>query len=162
MREKTVSESRTEQVHIILPMDVNATFDLFGGKLMEWIDIVAAVVARRHSGHLVTTAAVDHLAFLASAALNDIIVMRGRVTYVGRTSMEICVETFVEEPKNDGLTRKVNEAYLTMVALGADGKPTEVPRLALQTDAERADYEAGSRRMADRKARKDGDEDGGR
>ena len=143
---KTVAQSRTEQVHIIMPLHLNQSFRVFGGQLMQWIDVVAGVVARRHCGCEVTTAAVDHLVFEAPACLNDIIVLRGRVTYVGRTSMDVCVETFVEQVNNDDRCVLVNRAFLTMVALDQNRKPTEVPRLTLLTDEERADFEAGRKR----------------
>ena len=148
---RTVASSRVEQVHIILPMDVNATFQLFGGLLMQWIDVVAAVVARRHSGCRVITAAVDHLEFLAPAQLNDVVVLLGRMTYAGRTSMEVCVETFVEQMDNGGARKLVNRAFVTMVALDQERNPTVVPKLLPQTDAERADYQAAKERRAQRK-----------
>ncbi len=150
-KEKTVAESRAQQVHIVLPGDVNAGFSLFGGQLMQWIDIVAAVVARRHSECQVTTAAVDHLEFLAPARLNDIVVMQGRMTYAGQTSMEVCVETFVEQVDNGGLQKLVNRAYLTMVALDYEKKPTQVPGLKTKTAEEKAEYEAARLRRAERK-----------
>ena len=148
---RAVSHSRVEQVQIILPMNVNANFQLFGGLLMQWIDIVAAVVARKHSGCQVITAAVDHLEFLASASLNDVVVLLGRMTYAGRSSMEVCVETFVEQME-DGRERKlVNRAFVTLVALDQNGRPTTVPALLPETDAEKADYEAGKRKWLKRK-----------
>lgn len=149
--EKRVSDSRTEQVHIVMPGDVNSSFRLFGGLLMQWIDVVAAVVARRHADREVLTAAVDHLSFLKPASLNDIVTLCGRVTYVGNTSMEICVETFVERPERNKQRALVNRAYLTMVALDEDGHPTRVPRLLLETEQEKADFAAGERRKQNRK-----------
>ena len=149
--EKRVSDSRTEQVHIVMPGDVNSSFRLFGGLLMQWIDVVAAVVARRHADREVLTAAVDHLSFLKPASLNDIVTLCGRVTYVGNTSMEICVETFVERPERNKERALVNRAYLTMVALDENGQPTRVPRLVLETEQEKADFAAGERRKQNRK-----------
>ncbi|HNW86300.1 MAG TPA: acyl-CoA thioesterase [Candidatus Limiplasma sp.] len=149
-----VAYSHAEQVHIIMPADCNQSFRLFGGKLMEWVDIVAAVVARRHSAGEVTTAAIDRLDFLAPAKLNDIVVLDGRLVYVGRTSMLICVDTFVEDSDCDTVTRKqVNRAYVTMVALGKDKQPMAVPRLLLETDEDREAYAVGkARREASRRA----------
>ncbi len=144
-----VSYSRTQQVQIVLPMYVNSTFRLFGGKLMEWIDVVAAVVARRHSGSHVTTASVENLSFLAPARLDDIVVLDGRVTYVGRTSMEVRVDTYVEQLS--GERQLVNTAYLTMVALDMAGKPTQVPALELQTEEEKRAYAEGKARREMRK-----------
>lgn len=148
---KSVDESRTEQVHIVMPGDVNSSFHLFGGLLMQWIDVVAAVVARRHANREVLTAAVDHLSFLKPAHLDDIVTLCGRVTYVGTTSMEICVDTYVERPERNAQRALVNRAYLTMVALDENRKPTPVPRLLLESEQEKADFEAGQRRRDDRK-----------
>ena len=144
-----VSYSRAEQVHIIMPADCNQGFRLFGGKLMEWVDVVAAVVARRHSACEVTTAAIDRLEFLAPVKLNDIVVLQGRLVYVGKTSMLVCVDTYVEDAACREITRQhVNRAYLTMVALDAERKPTPVPALLLETAAEEADYALGKARKA--------------
>ena len=149
-----VDYSRAEQVHIIMPGDCNQSFRLFGGKLMEWVDVIAAVVARRHCACEVTTAAIDRLDFLAPAKLNDIVVLQGRMVFAGRTSMLICVDTYVEDSECDTVTRKqVNRAYVTMVALDRDKKPTVVPTLELLTDTDRAEYETGkARRDASRNA----------
>ena len=124
---QTVSHSRTDQVHIVMPGDCNQYFRLFGGQLVQWIDTVAAVVARRHSGCAVTTASIDKLDFLASASLNDLVVLHGRVLFAGRTSMIVAVETYVED-KQCKMQSLVNRATLTMVALGEDNLPTQVPR----------------------------------
>ena len=145
---KPVSASRAEQVHIISPADVNSSYTLFGGMLMQWIDIVAGVVSRRHSGCATRTAAVDHLNFIAPAYIDDIVTIAGRVTFVGNTSMEVCVDTFVERLNTPGERLHVNRAYLTMVAVDKDGKPTRVPDLICETEAEKADYEAGMERRA--------------
>ena len=139
---RAVSQSRTEQVHIVMPGDCNQYFRLFGGQLVQWIDTVAAVAARRHSGTAVTTASIDRLDFLASATLNDLVVLQGRILYVGRTSMLVEVNTFVED-KQCRERKLVNRATLTMVALGEDNHPAAVPRLTPETEEERADFERG-------------------
>lgn len=151
-RAKTVAESRTEQVQIIMFEQINGFYRLFGGKLVEWIDVVAAVVARRHSNRNVTTVSIDNLHFKAAAHINSTVVLVGTITHVGRTSMEIRVDTFVEEL--DGSKKIVNRAYLTMVALDEEGRPTPVPRLILSTDEERAEWEAAERRTLLRKQRR--------
>ena len=148
---KPVSASRAEQVHIITPSDVNSSYTLFGGMLMQWIDIVAGVVSRRHSGYATRTAAVDHLNFIAPAYIDDIVTIQGRVTFVGNTSMEVCVDTYAERLNSPGQQLHVNRAYLTMVAVDKDGKPVKVPDLICETEAERFDYEAGMQRRALRK-----------
>ena len=93
---KTVAQSRTEQIQILMPEHINGYQRLFGGKLMEWIDVVAAVAARRHSGCNVTTASVSQLEFTKAAYVNSTIVLKAQLTYVGTTSMEVRVDTFVE------------------------------------------------------------------
>lgn len=148
---KTVAESRATHVQILMPGDLNGYSRLFGGKLMEWIDVVAAVVARRHAGCEVTTACIDNLEFQAPAYVNDTMVLEGRMTYVGRTSMEVRVDTYVEELS--GSRRRVNRAYLVLVALSADHRPASVPRLTLVTEEDRAEWEAGARRRELRKQR---------
>lgn len=149
---KTVAQSLTTHVQILMPCDLNGYGRLFGGRLMEWIDVVAAVVARRHAGCEVTTACIDHLEFQAPAKANETVVLEGRMTWVGRTSMEVRVDTFVEELS--GHRHQVNRAYLVLVALDADHKPTSVPALTLETPEEHAEWEAGVRRQQLRKQRK--------
>lgn len=148
---KTVASSRAEQVHIIMPVDVNASYTLFGGMLMQWIDVVAGVVSRRHCEGETRTAAIDHLEFLAPAYINDTVTISGRITCVGNTSMEVCVDTFVERMYTPNQRIHVNRAYLTMVAIGKDGKPVQVPDLIPETDDERADFLAGQQRRQARK-----------
>jgi len=150
--QKRVSDSYTEQVQIIFPQHVNGTQRLFGGQLMAWIDVVAAVVARRHSGCSVTTATVDELSFLHAALMDNTIVLAGRVTYVGKTSIEVRVDTYVE--RLDGGRELVNRAYLVLVALDRDGKPAEVPGLVLETEEDRSEWAAGAVRRQARLGRK--------
>ena len=141
---KRISESQTEQVQIIMPGDTNGYGRLFGGRLAEWIDIVAAVVARRHSGQEVTTVSMDDLNFKAPAYANETVVLIGRVTYVGRTSMEVRVDTYAENLR--GERSMINKAYVVMVALDENQKPAPVPALLLETDEQKAEWAAGEKR----------------
>ena len=138
MKEKRVSESYAEQVQILTQANLNGYSRLFGGQLMEWIDIVAAVVARRHSECSVTTAVVDMLEFKRPAYANDTIIIKGKITYAGKTSMEIKVETFVEALS--GEKTLINTAYLVMVALDENDRPTAVPGLIIESDEEKNEY----------------------
>lgn len=153
MKTKTVKASYTEQVQILTQSTINGYNRLFGGQLMQWIDVVAGVVARRHSGSNVTTAMVDTLVFEGPAYANDTVILTAYLTFVGRTSMEVCVRTYVEDLR--GNRRLINTAYVVMVALDDDERPCEVPRLALETEEERAHWAAGERRRALRKERRD-------
>ncbi len=150
---KRVSDSYTQHVQILSQGTLNGYKRLFGGKLMEWIDIVAAVVARRHSGCNVTTACVDSLIFKRAAYANDTISIEGYITYAGRTSMEICVETYVEHLS--GEKDIINTAYLIMVAIDEDGNPTSVPKLILETDREKENFDAALKRKEYRNLRHD-------
>ena len=151
--EKRMEDSLTEQVHLIMPPHLNGGGRVFGGMLLQWIDEVAGVVAKRHSGcKNVTTAAIDNLQFKAGIYDGDLVVLIGRVTYTGRTSMEVRVDTFVEGL--DGEKHLVNTAYLVLVALDDQGQPTPVPPLLLETEEERREWEAGIRRYNLRKQRR--------
>lgn len=138
---KTVADSQVETVHIVRPNHLNGANRLFGGILMQWIDEVAGIVAKRHSMCNVTTASVDNLTFLHGAYQNDMIVIKGKVIYVGTSSMEVCVDTYVET--NLGERKHINHAHFTMVALDENDKPVRVPRLLLQTEEEKLAWNHG-------------------
>ncbi len=152
VQQKLLKESYTEQVQILTPSELNGLGRLFGGQLMQWIDVVAGVVARRHSGRNVTTATVDSLTFSGPAYVNQMLILVGYVTFVGTTSMEVCVKTYVEEL--DGQRALINTAYMVMVALDDEEKPVKVPGLQLESDEQRREWEQGLRRNALRKQRR--------
>ena len=158
MMTRKVSDSRVEQVHMLMYEHMNGYRRLFGGKLMEWIDVVAGVVARRHSGCNVTTASIDRLEFIAPAYIGDTIVLEGIITYVGRTSMEVRVDTYVENQMGD--RHRINNAHFMMVALDENDKPVKVPRLILQTEDEHLAWEHGEERRRIRIERKKAKLDG--
>ena len=141
---KRVSESQTEQIQIVMSGDINGYGRLFGGRLVEWIDVVAAVVARRHSGHEVTTVSMDNLHFKAPAYVNETVVLVGRVTYVGSTSMGVMVDTYAENLSGD--RRMINRAYVVLVAIDENEAPVPVPALILENDEQRSAWAAGQER----------------
>ena len=147
-KSKKISESLTEQVQIIMPEQINGFNRLFGGKLVEWMDVVAAVVARRHSDCNVTTASIDSLHFKEPAYVNDTMVLQGRMTYVGNTSMEVRVDAYTESL--GGQKHLVNTAYFTLVALDENERPVRVPRLICETDEDEEEYKAGAKRKEHR------------
>lgn len=149
---KTVDESRVETVHIVRPNHLNGANRLFGGILMQWIDEVAGIVAKRHAMGNVTTASVDNLTFLHGAYQNDLVVIRGKLTWVGTTSMEVCVDTYVEHP--GGERYRINNAHFMMVALDENDQPTRVPRLILQTEDEQLAWSHAEERRRIRIQRK--------
>ena len=141
---KRVADSLTEQVHILMYSDINGQNRLFGGQLLKWIDEVAGVTARRHCGRNVTTASIDQLSFKDGAYLNETVVLVGRVTYVGRTSMEVRVDTYRED--GDWMRYAINRAYFVMVSMGEDGRPTPVPELIVESEGEKIEWENGKKR----------------
>lgn len=142
---KRAEASFTTQVQVLTQGNLNGYSRLFGGQLMSWMDIVAAVTARRHSGHNVTTVSVRELTFHAPAYANDTVVLTGEVVYVGRTSMEISVCVYLEELNGD--LELINEARFIMVALDENEQPVEVPGLLIETKEQQRRWdEAAARR----------------
>ena len=152
MEAKKVSDSKTVQHRIVMPPDINGFGRLFGGQLLAWIDETAGIVGRRHSGRDVVTAAIDNLQFKAGAYRNEIIVLIGRVTYTGRTSMEVRVDTYVESP--DGMRRPINRAFLMLVAVDENQKPVPVPGLTVETESQKAEWEGAVKRKELHKKRR--------
>lgn len=151
-KQKHVEDSRTENTYLIMPKHINGYGRLFGGILLQWIDEVAGIVAHRHVGSIVTTACVDNLNFKAGAYLGDTVVLIGRMTYVGKTSMEVRVDTYAEDA--DGTRRMINRAYEVLVALDENDKKIEVPGLIVETEAQRAEWIGGEKRYELRKQRR--------
>lgn len=152
MDSKKVSDSRTEQLHIIMYPDINGVGRLFGGQLLRWIDEVAGATAKRHCGKDVTTVAIDNLYFKDGAHLNDTLVLIGKITHVGNTSMEVRVDTYRED--YDGTRYPINRAYFVMVNMGDNGKPSPVPPLVLETETEKMEWDNAIRRRELRLLRK--------
>ncbi|MBC3516256.1 acyl-CoA thioesterase [Neobittarella massiliensis] len=150
--QKPARLSYTEQTCIVMASHINGSGRLFGGTLMQWIDVIAAVAGRRHSGCDVTTASVDNLQFHRAAVQNDTVLLTAKVTYTGRTSMEVRVDSFVESLAGD--RQRINTAYLVLVALDKQGRPTPVPALLCETTEEQAEFQAALRRDSLRRQRR--------
>lgn len=153
IQSRKVSESMVQTVHMVRPNHLNGAGRLFGGILVQWIDEIAGLVAKRHARMNVTTASIDNLSFLRGAYQNDVIVIVGKITYVGRTSMEVKVDTYIETI--DGEMTPINHAYFTMVGLGPDDKSVPVPRLELETDEDREEWEKAKMRKELKMRRKE-------
>jgi len=143
--EKTVKESYTIMTQTVLPRDSNSYGQLYGGKLVDWIDQIGAIVAVKHSGSKVVTASIDSLHFLAPINVGDIVTLHAWINYVGRTSMEVEVHVEVENPIKKE-RKHACTAYLTYVAIDDEGRPREVPRLKLESEYERRRFEEAKKR----------------
>ncbi len=149
---KRIEDSMVETVHIVRPNHLNGANRLFGGILMQWLDEVAGIVAKRHSMSNVTTASIDNLRFLKGAYQNEMVVIVGKLTWVGTSSMEVRVDTYVEN--KEGERRPINRAYFVMVALDENDKPVQVPRLILESEIEEIEWKNAKKRREIRDARK--------
>ena len=149
---RRVADSAVIQTQLVLNSHLNGAGRLFGGQLMEWIDEIASIVAMRHSEADITTACIDNLNFKEGATVNDVIVLRGKITYVGRTSMEVRVDTYVES--RHGIRKVINRAYVVMVAVDEHHHPIPVPGLIVESESEKAEWEGGEKRYALRKERR--------
>ena len=152
VKEKRVADSQVETVHIVRPNHLNGANRLFGGILIQWLDEVAGIVAKRHAMTNVTTASIDNLHFMQGAYQNEMVVIIGKLTHVGTTSMEVRVDTYVEN--KSGVRKPINRAYFVMVALDEADKPVQVPGLILESEGEKAEWEAAQKRREMRKQRK--------
>ncbi len=139
-------QEKTTAVQIVMPQHCNGYSKprLFGGQIMAWIDVVGAVAARRYTHMAVTTVCVDNLNFLEAAYLNDTVVQEAVVTWTGRTSLEVRVDSMVE--KLDGERELINRAYLVFVALDEQDRPAAVPPFVPDTEEEKREYAAAETR----------------
>ncbi len=138
-RGRTVLESSTEMLEVVLPNDANPLGNILGGKVMHLIDIAGAVAAHRHSRRHVVTVAVDSLDFMYPIRVGQIILLRAHVTRAFNTSMEVEVNVFLEDFIS-GERRQTSSAFVTYVAVDEHGQPTPVPPLIPRTADERRRY----------------------
>lgn len=154
---RPVDYSRTEETYVLKYEDINGQGALFGGRLLGWIDELGGYAARRHASNKVVTCAIDNLCFKRGVGRNQMVFMESKVTYVGKTSLEVRVDTYAESI--EGIRTPINRAYLVYVAV-ADDNVTPVPvkyGLEVRTEAEHAEYlGALKRRQARALRRKEG------
>ena len=154
-----MGDSATEMTQLVLPQHANVHGSVLGGTVMHWVDLAAAIVANRHSRRPVVTAAFDEMAFLAPIQVGQVALLRARLTLVDRSSMEIRVDVQSEDMLS-GERLKTGTAFVTFVALDpVTHRPSAVPRLVLESEADRAEHgralERRRLRLERRKARKE-------
>jgi acyl-CoA hydrolase len=153
MEPKTPSDSVAVMTQMILPSDANPLNAAFGGRILEWIDVCGGIAAGRHCRHAVVTASMDDLHFHASIRVGWVVTLRARVLAAFRSSMEVGVRVTAENPLT-GEHHLTTTALLTFVALNSDGSRAAVPPLKLETEAERAAFDAAHLRRRARLERR--------
>jgi acyl-CoA hydrolase len=150
---KKPSESFVEMTELVLPQHTNALGTIFGGVVMSWIDVAAATCAIRHANKQVVTASVDALNFLAPIKLGWIVTLRASVNFVAKSSCEVGVKVTAENPIA-GHKYVTANAYLTMVAIDADGHAVPMTPLIPETEQEKKRFAEAENRRKQRLARK--------
>jgi len=145
-QKRKVSQSKTTVARVMMPQDANIAGNVFGGAILKMVDEAAYVAATKHSRSNIVTASVDKMDFLSPVHVGDLVTLKANVNAVWRSSMEIGVRVEAEDPKT-GELRHTGSSYLTVVALGIDGKPMTAPELVLETENDqRRNREAMRRR----------------
>ena len=146
---KYVKDSHVIMHELILPNDTNNLGNIFGGKVMQYMDLCAAMSAYKFARTAVVTASVDRLDFLAPATVGDMLILKSSVNYAHKTSMEIGVRIDAENVKT-GQRKHTASAYLTFVSLGEDGKPQKISDIIPESKDEKRRYQEGKERHAQR------------
>lgn len=150
---KKVSESAVEMRYLVMPNHTNPQNSIFGGVVMSWIDMAAAMVAERHSNRPVVTVHIDDISFKAPIKIGDHVLIKASLNYVGKTSMLVGVKVIAENPFT-GITRHTTTAYLVFVALDDIGKPLAVRGVIPESSDEKRRFEDGRLRIEAMKKKK--------
>ena len=147
--EKSPEESHAEVILRMFPSDANPAGNVFGGEILKHIDMVAGIVAQRHSQSNAVTVSMDSVNFIKPVYVGNVLKLNARINYVHKSSMEIEVKAEAEDIVT-GIRTITGTAFVTFVALDKDGRPTSVPKLVLKTDDDRTKFEEGRQRMQER------------
>ena len=150
MKIKTPRESQVEARYIVMPQHANDADIAFGGTIMSWIDMVAAMVAQRHCECEVVTASIDQMSFLAPIYIGDHVLLKASANYVGHTSMEVGVRVIRENPYT-GASIHATTAFLTFVGLDHTKRPVAIPQLKPETPDELRRHQHAKLRVEARK-----------
>lgn len=138
---KNPSDSEIIKTEVVCPNDANPMGILQGGRLVEWMDIGAAVCAQTHSGKICVTASINHVDFNAAAKVGDIISICAKITRAFNSSMEIFVQSYARKVLV-GKKYLISEAYFSFVALDENGKASPVIALKPVSASEKKQYKA--------------------
>jgi len=142
---KTVSQSMVEIAQVMMPEHANPAGNVHGGNLLKLVDQAGAIVAARHTHSNIVTASVDRFDFISPAYIGNLIIVKASMNYVSKTSMEVGVRVEAECLRT-GTHTHVGSAYLTFVALGKNDKPTQAPKLILETEDDKRRFEDAKKR----------------
>ncbi len=145
MQSRTANQSKTVSTDLVLPGETNPLHNLFGGELLARMDKTASIAARRHSRHIVVTAAVNHVAFTKAIPLGSVVMIEAKVSRAFSSSMEVYIDVWIED-RESGERIKANEAIYTFVAVNDAGRPMKVPELVPETELEQQRFDAALRR----------------
>lgn len=149
---RPMSKSRTIQTKLVLPPDTNHLQTIFGGKVLAYIDEIAAITAMKHANTAVVTASIDSVDFLSSARVGDVLELEAIVSSTGRTSMEVFVSVHSLDLLS-GQSKLTTESFLTMVAMDESNKPTPIPGVYPESEVEQRLFESAVARRDHRKLR---------
>ncbi len=143
--QKFAKDSVTIMTEMVLPNDTNTLHNLMGGRLMHWMDIVAAIAAQKHCNRIVVTASADNISFKEPINLGNVVTLRSQVTRAFNSSMEVFIEVTAEDiPASKKIM--THRAFFTFVAVDQNGKPIEIPQLVPETAEEIKLFEGALRR----------------
>ena len=142
---RTPQSTLAINTEIVLPNDTNTLGNLMGGKLLHWMDVIAAISAHRLCKRVCVTASVNNVTFTQPIKLGDIVTLRSKVSRSFSSSMEIYIDVYVED-RTTADQLKVNEAIYTFVAVDQLGNPIHVPQVSPETEEEQARYDGALRR----------------
>lgn len=143
--QKFAKDSVTIMTEMVLPNDTNTLHNLMGGRLMHWMDIVAAIAAQKHCNRIVVTASADNISFKEPINLGNVVTLRSQVTRAFNSSMEVFIEVTAEDiPASKKIM--THRAFFTFVAVDQNGKPIEIPQIVAETAEEIELFEGALRR----------------
>lgn len=142
---KTVSDSYTLKTELVLPNDTNSLGNLMGGKLLHWMDVIAAISAQRATNRTVVTVAVDFVEFSHPIPLGSIVILEAKVTRTFNSSLEVRIDVAIES-LTTGKRQESNIAYYTFVAVDQSGRPIPVTPVVPETEEEQRLYREAQKR----------------
>ncbi|MDF2629200.1 MAG: acyl-CoA thioester hydrolase [Symbiobacteriaceae bacterium] len=146
--------SAVEMTEVVLPNDANPLGNMLGGRVLHFIDMAAAVAAIRHAGNPCVTASFDSVDFLTPIHVGEACILKAKVTWTGRTSLEVYVDVHAENMRT-GERRHTTTAFTTFVAIDpVTGKPAQVPPVLPETDEEKRMFQEAISRRDERLARR--------